>query len=210
MACESWKAGLDTYVDGELSEDEVRAFEVHLRECASCAADALSRLQMKRTIQAAGRRFVATAEFRKQIEQNIMRKPKQSLRWSWTLPAVAFALVLATLALIYGLTMHSDDLTYSEIADLHVSALASSSPVDVVSSDRHTVKPWFQGKVPFTFDLPELQSSEFALLGGRVTYLDQVPGAQLIYQVRKHRISVFIFPEASLHDKLRLSGGTAR
>jgi anti-sigma factor RsiW len=67
--------------------------------------------------------------------------------------------------------------------------------VDVLSTDRHTVKPWFQGKIPFTFNLPELQGSEFTLLGGRVTYLAQTPGAHLIYQFRKHQISVFIFQD---------------
>jgi len=84
---------------------------------------------------------------------------------------------------------------YSELADLHVAALASSAQVDVVSTDRHTVKPWFQGKIPFTFNLPELQGSPFTLLGGRVTYLAQTPGAHLIYQVRKHEVSVFIFQD---------------
>jgi anti-sigma factor RsiW len=53
-----------------------------------------------------------------------------------------------------------------EVADLHVTALASASPVDVISTDRHTVKPWFQGKIPFAIDLPELSNSEFSLLGG--------------------------------------------
>jgi len=90
--------------------------------------------------------------------------------------------------------MHSArEQIYSEIADLHVATLASASPVDVVSTDRHTVKPWFQGRIPFSFNLPELQNSEFSLLGGRVTYLDQTPGAHLIYDVRKHHISVFVF-----------------
>jgi anti-sigma factor RsiW len=70
--------------------------------------------------------------------------------------------------------------------------------VDVISTDRHTVKPWFQGKIPFAFNLPELQNSEFSLLGGRMTYLDQTPGAHLIYDVRKHHISVFVFRERSL------------
>ena len=84
---------------------------------------------------------------------------------------------------------------YSELADLHVAALASTTPVDVVSSDRHTVKPWFQGKIPFSFNLPELQGTEFTLLGGRVTYLAQTPGAHLIYQIRRHEVSVFIFQD---------------
>jgi anti-sigma factor RsiW len=84
---------------------------------------------------------------------------------------------------------------YSEIADLHVSALASATPVDVISTDRHTVKPWFEGKIPFSFNLPELQGSPFTLLGGRVTYLGQAPGAHLIYQMRKHEVSAFIFQD---------------
>ena len=84
---------------------------------------------------------------------------------------------------------------YSELADLHVTTLASATPVDVISEDRHTVKPWFQGKIPFSFNLPELQGTDFSLVGGRVTYLSQTPGAQLIYRIRKHEISVFIFQD---------------
>ncbi len=83
-----------------------------------------------------------------------------------------------------------------------MATLASSSPVDVISTDRHTVKPWFQGKIPSAFNLPELHNSEFSLLGGRMTYLDQTPGAHLVYDVRKHHISVFVFQERLLAAKL--------
>jgi len=88
----------------------------------------------------------------------------------------------------------------SELTDLHVATLASSNPVDVVSTDRHTVKPWFAGKIPFTFNLPELQDSPFVLVGGKVSYLDQSPGAELIFRVRQHQISVFIFQERGLRE----------
>jgi anti-sigma factor RsiW len=77
----------------------------------------------------------------------------------------------------------------------------------VISTDRHTVKPWFQGKIPFAFNLPELQNTGFSLLGGRMTYLDQTPGAHLIYDVRKHHISVFVFQERLLPLKLPASLG---
>ena len=76
-----------------------------------------------------------------------------------------------------------------------MATLASANPVDVISTDRHTVKPWFEGKIPFTFNLPELEGSPFALVGGRVSYLNQSPGAELIFRVRQHQISVFIFQE---------------
>jgi anti-sigma factor RsiW len=212
MTCESWKAKLDTYLDGELPEEEMRAFDAHLRECPSCAADALARVQMKRAIQVAGRRFTPSAEFRKRIELSIASKPQRSFRPAWMLAAAA-AVLLAAVALTSTYVVRSEreqaarNQVYSEIADLHVATLASSTPVDVISTDRHTVKPWFQGKIPFAFDLPELQNTEFSLLGGRMTYLDQAPGAHLIYDLRKHHISVFVFQERALSAKLPAASG---
>ncbi len=203
MVCESWKTKLDTYLDCELPEQEMRTFDAHVRSCHSCSADALTRVQMKRTIQAAGRRFTPSAEFRRRVQRSIAPKPQRSLLPVWVFAATAaVVLVVGTLILTYERTRSGRDQVYSEIADLHVATLASSSPVDVISTDRHTVKPWFQGKVPFAFNLPELQNSEFSLLGGRMTYLDQTPGAHLIYNARKHHISVFVFQERSLPARL--------
>ncbi|MGA9804031.1 MAG: zf-HC2 domain-containing protein [Terriglobales bacterium] len=209
MVCESWKAKLDTYLDGELPEQEMRTFDAHVRNCPSCSAEALARVQMKRAIQTSGRRFTPNADFRRRIQQSIAPKPQRSLRLGWMFAtAAAVILVVGTLTSIYVGSRSGRDLAYrdhvfSEIADLHVATLASSSPVDVISTDRHTVKPWFQGKIPFAFNLPELQNSEFTLLGGRMTYLDQTPGAHLIYDVRKHHISVFVFQERSLSLSLK-------
>jgi anti-sigma factor RsiW len=207
MVCDAWKEKLDAYLDGEVSENEMRAFDAHVRGCPSCGGDALSRLQMKRAIQAAGRRFTPSAEFRKKIQNSVVTKPQSSFRLGWMLAATVALILIVTLTSSYlairSRTESADrDHALSEIADLHVETLASASPVDVVSTDRHTVKPWFQGKIPFAFNLPELQNSQFSLLGGRVTYLDQTPGAHLIYDVRKHHISVFIFQEKSLSPKL--------
>jgi anti-sigma factor RsiW len=203
MVCETWKAKLDTYLDGELPEAETRTFDGHVRSCQSCSADALTRIQMKRTIQVAGRRFIPSAEFRRRVQQGIASKPRRGLGLGWMF-ALAAAAILAVGALTstYVGTRSDKGQALSEIVDLHVATLASSSLVDVISTDRHTVKPWFQGKIPFAFDLPELQNSEFSLLGGRMAYLDQTPGAHLIYDVRKHHISVFVFQEQSLRARL--------
>ena len=206
MVCESWKAALDTYLDGELPTDDMRAFNVHVHDCPSCSADAFTHLQLKRNIQVAGKRFTPSAEFRKRLQQSIVAKPRRrTFGFAWVTATAAIAVLVAV-----GLTATYNEResarteqVYSEVADLHVATLASSSLVDVISTDRHTVKPWFQGRIPFAFDLPELQNSEFSLLGGRMTYLDQTPGAHLIYDVRKHHISVFVFQERSL----RLPGG---
>jgi len=199
MVCDSWKASLDTYLDGELPEAEMRTFDVHVRSCHSCSAEALTRVQMKRAIQGAGRRFAPTAEFRRRVQARITPKPQRSLGLGWMLAAAAVViLAVGVLTSTYVATRSDRGQIFSEIADLHVATLASSSPVDVISTDRHTVKPWFQGKIPFAFNLPELQNSEFSLLGGRMTYLGQTPGAHLIYDVRKHHISVFVFQQRSL------------
>ena len=204
MICESWKAKLDSYFDGELPHEEMRTFDAHARNCSSCSADALSRVQLKRAIQVAGKRFTPSVEFRKRIQKTMVPKRHRSLRLGWMLAAAAaVVIVVGTLTTSTYLGNRSGrDQVFSEIADLHVATLASSSPVDVISTDRHTVKPWFQGKIPFAFNLPELQNSEFSLLGGRMTYLDQAPGAHLIYDVRKHHISVFVFQERSLPARL--------
>lgn len=203
MVCEAWKTKLDLYLDGEAPEEEMGNFNAHVRTCQSCSSDALARVQMKRAIQVAGRRYAPSAEFRRKIEHSVTHKPRLSFRFGWMLAAAATIVIVAVAFIPSYLRMRAArDHVLSEIADLHVEALASSSPVDVLSTDRHTVKPWFQGRIPFSFNLPELQDSEFSLLGGRMTYLEQAPGAHLIYDVRKHHISVFIFQERSLPGPL--------
>ncbi len=210
MVCEAWKAQLDTYFDGELPEEEMRAFDAHVRGCPGCAADSLSRVQMKRAVHSAGKRFAPSAAFRQRMQRSLSARPQHNFTWigwrtGWMFAAAAVILAVGALTANYAGRRSGEiarDHVYSEIADLHVATLASSSPVDVVSTDRHTVKPWFQGKIPFAFNLPELQNTEFSLLGGRMTYLDQAPGAHLVYDLRKHHISVFVFQERTLPSHL--------
>jgi len=198
MACEQMASKLDAYLDGELDSGEASAVATHMRGCADCAADALGRVQMKRSVQMAGKRYAGSEALRNKIAKSIAAKPRREGAWAWkilALPAVLVLLLSIGVDIYVSRESGRRQRVYSELADLHVAALASATPVDVISTDRHTVKPWFQGKIPFTFNLPELQGTEFTLLGGRVTYLAQTPGAHLIYQVRKHEISVFIFQD---------------
>jgi anti-sigma factor RsiW len=203
MACEraasqEWSGRIDAYLDGELETPEADVVAAHLRECAACAAHALGRVQMKRSVQLAGKRYTGSAALREKIGRSVAVKPKKEGGWVWKLLAVP-AVSLLVLSVAVNLYVNREggrrQRVYSELADLHVSALASAVPVDVISTDRHTVKPWFQGRIPFSFNLPDLQGTEFTLLGGRVTYLAQTPGAHLIYQIRKHEVSVFIFQD---------------
>ncbi len=192
---DAWTQKLDTYLDGELPAGEMSTLDAHVRTCPDCAASILRSLQMKRAVQAAGECYRPSLELRQRVLKTAgAGQTRRS--WYWQVVTVAGALLIVLgIALLQIRQTNNTRHIYSEIADLHVSALASASPVDVVSTDRHTVKPWFAGRIPFTFNLPELQGSEFTLAGGRVTYLEQTAGAQLIYRIRKHQISVFMFPE---------------
>jgi anti-sigma factor RsiW len=209
---DEFTAKLDTYLDGELPASEMKAVDAHVRNCPSCAADVLGRVQMKRALQSAGKRYGPSPEFRARIRRQIAPQPRAFVGRLWLSAAAVIAVLLvATLVANYvGEQRIRREQAFGQIVDLHVAALASANPVDVASSDRHTVKPWFQGKIPFTFNLPELQNSEFTLVGGRIAYFHQTAGAELIYQIRKHNISVFIFPEQAISPALRMSSRASR
>jgi anti-sigma factor RsiW len=200
MVCETWAGKLDAYLDGELPAAEARALSEHLRECAACAAESLSRVQQKRLLHTAGQRFTPDPAFRARIQKSIAGRKSAGWNRYWfpALAGVAVLLIAALLPITVNRGGGLEQQLLSELTDLHVATLASANPVDVVSTDRHTVKPWFAGKIPFTFNLPELQDSPFSLIGGKVSYLNQSPGAELIFRVRQHQISVFIFQEQAL------------
>jgi anti-sigma factor RsiW len=211
MTCDSWQQKIDTYLDAELPEAEAREIDAHLRSCPSCSSLALARSELKRTIHLAGKKFVADPEFRKRIQSSI--SPKLSgRRWGWIVEvgALCAAILLVIFGSMVWVRQSQRQQLVGELTDLHVATLASANRVDVVSSDRHTVKPWFQGKVPFTFNLPELQGSPFELLGGKVIYLDQNPGAELLFTVRKHVLSVCIFKDSPELDSGLGSGELLR
>jgi anti-sigma factor RsiW len=209
MSCDVGREKLDAYLDGELASTEASTLSAHMRACSSCAADALERVRMKRAVAAAGKRYEPSVEFRRKIagtaaEKTSTIRPHRKFSWIWILAAPALLVLILSIAVnnYVGRETARRLRVYSELADLHVTTLASATPVDVLSTDRHTVKPWFQGKIPFTFNLPELQGTDFILIGGRVAYLAQAPGAHLIYQIRKHEISVFIFQDRGVETSL--------
>jgi len=204
MSCTEWQSRVDDYVDGELAPDEAQAFRAHAAHCPDCASVALAQTEAKNAIRRAGQRYEPSSELRARVLAGMRAstqrrgvtvleptRPK-SLSWpQWPLAAAAVILLAAGLFFFDGRNQRSNSL--EELADLHVTNLASSTPVEVVSSDRHTVKPWFQGRIPFTFDLPDLQGTPFILIGGRVTYFHQEPGAHLIFAYQRHMISAFVF-----------------
>jgi anti-sigma factor RsiW len=203
MNCNFSRDKLDAYVDESLPREELVAFEEHLQGCPTCASQALARLQLKRSTRAAAANlplspeFAMRPDFRRKIEKNIHENshPVLKNRWLQWMAAAAAGLLLIAVSITLFTRRAARDEAIAELLDLHAATMASANPVDVVSTDRHTVKPWFQGKLPFTFSLPELQDSPYKLLGGKLVYFKHNAGAQLLFEIRKHELSVFIVQE---------------
>lgn len=208
MNCSEWQSRVASYVDAELPPPEIDAFRAHLATCADCAAITLALIESEAAVRRAGNRYAAPPELRAKVFDLVgseserspntaasEQKPRANAiirQWPcWALATAA--LVLLAAGLFVAANRRQGAKAVAEFADLHVTALASANPVEVVSTDRHTVKPWFQGRIPFTFDLPDLQGTPFTLVGGRVAYFHQEPGAHLIFGYQRHFISVFIF-----------------
>jgi anti-sigma factor RsiW len=198
MNCE-WRQKAVLYADDELDSVAQEQVAAHLHGCAECSAAVAEQLQWKKSVRLAGQRFSAPPELRKSIRQKMRVAENRSPSWRWAFSAAVLLLVIALGLLLLSPRQQQPDLIASEIVDQHITTLASQNPVDVVSTDRHTVKPWFQGRLPFAFNLPELANSPFTLIGGKSVYVQQSPAAELLYEIRKHKISVFIFkaPENS-------------
>lgn len=199
MLCDVDPVRLAAYLDGELSAEQAIAMKQHIAGCTHCAAEVAEQVSLKHELREARARFVPGADLRSRVLKQVSAKKGVSgMKWFWPTMAWAAALLLVVASWFYF--PHRSD-AFSEVADLHINALASTNPLDVVSSDRHTVKPWFQGRIPFSFNVPEFGGSEFMLLGGRMVYLHQQPGAQLFVGMKQHKISVLIFQESSEMDR---------
>ncbi|QNI37115.1 anti-sigma factor [Edaphobacter albus] len=206
-------ATLNALVDGQLASEELRAAKGHLDCCSSCTSEALEYALLKNSVSRNGQRYSVPAEFEMKMRSLIANAsvlpairsgtvqrgdaPRRAAFAGW---AVAAAMLLAVggVVVLEQHMRHSEVATTqsaslaSEILDQHVATLANSQPPQVVSSDRHTVKPWFQGRIPFSFNLPEALPQDTKLDGANLVYLDGRPAAQLLYSIGKHRVSVFV------------------
>jgi anti-sigma factor RsiW len=196
MQCDLEPMKLAAYLDGEVPEAQAAAVRAHIAGCPACAAEVAEMVALKRGLLAARGRFSPSAGFRARVRRQISAKKKTRMMPNWMWPALATVAAMLMVSVTWMHWSQRPD-ALSEVADLHVNMLASANPVDVVSTDRHTVKPWFAGRIPFAFNVPEFAGSDFALLGGKVAYFDQQPGAQLLVSKQQHKLSVLIFRESA-------------
>ena len=191
MTCD-WQEQIVLYLDDELGPDAQQDVAGHLLVCPECSTAMIQQTELTKTIRAAARRYSAPPELHVAVLQELRRseRPARFKLWRWSF-VFAFPVLLATIAvLIYP---HSKpEPVIAMLVNHHITALASEHPVDVIS-DNHNVQAWFQNKLPFAFKLPELTGSPYMLLGGKLVYVGQSPGAELLCEVRNHKISIFIF-----------------
>ena len=191
MSCE-WQDELTLYVDDELDPSALEKFDSHLRSCPDCAAAVNAQEEFKKRVRIVGKRFAAPPELHASVFRSVHPDRRVNPWWKW-ISAPLYVLLLGAIAFL-AYPRRGHDAMVAVLVDEHVTNLASEHPVEVVSSNKHIIKPWYQGRLPFTFNPPELpKDGPLQLVGAKVAYAGQQPGAQLWYQAGPHKISVFVF-----------------
>ena len=190
-------ATIAAFADHELAAQEIAAAQEHLAACHACALAVLSATQLKAATARAAQRYTLSPEMRARL----VATPRGRTSSARTVPmrmytwAAIAALILLTVSVLQWRGLRSTPSPMvAELFDQHLAVLPESSALQVLSSDRHTVKPWFQGKLPYSFNLPEPVDLpvETVLQGADLTYIGGKPAAQLLFLVRKHHVSVFV------------------
>jgi anti-sigma factor RsiW len=188
---------VSAFIDGELPAGEQEAIQQHLAGCHPCALRVLSATQLKAATARAGRRFAPPPEALARLTAQLHRQPQATAhihsirRITWV--GLAAAMVLAV-SLIGWRQLHETNTLSAELLDQHLATLSSAATPQVMSTDRHTVKPWFQGRLPFSFNLPDSHAlpPDTSLKGADLTYLKGQPAALLLFTIHKHEVSVFL------------------
>jgi anti-sigma factor RsiW len=187
---------LSAFVDGELSPVEANEIQLHLPECHSCALRVLSATRLKAATARSAQQFTASPDALARLTAQLRPQETKKAARLYSFPTATWAAIAAALVLAVSLLgwrqLHPTNTLSAELLDQHLAALSNGAAPEVISTERHTVKPWFQGKLPFSFNLPEVLPADMTLKGGDLAYLSGQPAALLLFTIHKHEVSVFL------------------
>jgi mycothiol system anti-sigma-R factor len=199
--CHETHALLHAYLDGELDAVSGVALTHHMDRCPACAQAYHSQQALRAALRTSVLAFSPPEDLPQRIRSAVRRASRTDTHarvWTgpWLRVGAAFA---AGVLLIWGVESFRpgsapDDRLTQEVIAGHVRSLMATHLTDVASSDQHTVKPWFEGKLPFAPPVQDWAAQGFPLVGGRLDYLGNRPVAALVYQRQQHRINLFLWP----------------
>ncbi|HEV8388962.1 MAG TPA: zf-HC2 domain-containing protein [Dongiaceae bacterium] len=195
IACES----LEAYVDGELSAAESAAFDRHVAGCSACQAQLERQLRLRANLRTTLAKPAAGEDLRHRILAALPQdrpasasRPVARRQWLAMAAAASVAAILASSATLYVVRPSAEDDWQQAILDSHLRATLSGHVIDVASSDRHTVKPWFGGKTKIAPIVLDLADVGYPLLGGRLDIPQKDALPVLVYKAGPHVVSVFV------------------
>lgn len=209
MNCAQALRMLDAFVDGELDAATASEFAAHIATCAACASLHGQRIALRTALRVPALRDAAPkalrADILRHMEREATARPRSRIERGWQVLLLAGACAMAGAFGGWWIAQPPGPELMPEIAVArHVASLHPQGPrIDVASSDRHTVRPWFQGRLDFAPDVRDVSADGFELVGGRIERLAASPAAAIVYRLRNHTIEVFSWraPAAGRSDE---------
>jgi anti-sigma factor RsiW len=196
-----------------LSAAESAAFDAHMAGCPACQKQAADYLRLRTQLRASLSGPQASDDLKRRIYASLpTAAPRARPRQSWMQMAMAASVagILASAGTVYVMQQPAEASWQQAIVNAHLRATMSGHTIDVASSDRHTVKPWFGGKTKIAPTVRDLKEAGYPLIGGRLDIPQQDALPVLVYKIGPHVVSVFVHPadRASQSDSAHLDGFT--